>query len=62
MNKAVKRRADVVGIFLNDDNINRLIGASSSNKTTSTSFNIANMRLAGLTALAPPEIEEVPSL
>ena len=62
LNKEVKRRADVVGIFPNEDSINRLIGAVLLEQNDEYQLQCRYMQLEGMTALATPQIEEVPQL
>jgi putative transposase len=58
LNKEVKRRADVVGIFPNEDSITRLIGAVLLEQNDEWQLQHRYMQLEGMTALATPPIEE----
>lgn len=62
LNKEVKRRADVVGIFPNEDSITRLIGAVLLEQNDEYQLQCRYMQLEGMTALATPQIEEVAQL
>ncbi|WP_298273107.1 IS256 family transposase [uncultured Bradyrhizobium sp.] len=62
LNKEVKRRADVVGIFPNEDSITRLIGAVLLEQNDEYQLQNRYMQIEGMTALATPQIEEVPPL
>jgi putative transposase len=62
LNKEVKRRADVVGIFPNEDSITRLIGAVLLEQNDEYQLQHRYMQLEGMTALATPQLEEVPQL
>ena len=62
LNKEVKRRAEVVGIFPNEDSITRLIGAVLLEQNDEYQLQRRYMQLEGMTALATPQIEEVPQL
>ena len=58
----MKRRADVVGIFPNEDSITRLIGAVLLEQNDEYQLQCRYMQLEGMTALATPQIEEVAQL
>ena len=62
LNKEVKRRADVVGIFPNEDSITRLIGAVLLEQNYEYQLQNRYMQIEGMAALATPQIEEVPPL
>ena len=62
LNKEVKRRADVVGIFPNEDSITRLIGAVLLEQNDEYQLQNRYMQIEGMTALATPQIEEVAQL
>src|ERR671939_548900 len=58
LNKEVKRRADVVGIFPNEDSIVRLIGAVLLEANDEWQLQHRYMQIEGMTELAQPQIEE----
>ena len=58
LNKEVKRRADVVGIFPNEDSITRLIGAVLLEANDEWQLQHRYMQIEGMAELAPPQIEE----
>ena len=58
----VKRRADVVGIFPNEDSIVRLVGAVLLEQNDEWQLQHRYMQVEGMTALATPQIEEVAQL
>ena len=62
LNKEGKRRADVVGIFPNEDSITRLIGAVLLEQNDEYQLQCRYMQLEGMTALATPQVEENPPL
>src|SRR5215212_9531437 len=62
LNKEISRRADVVGIFPNEDSITRLIGAVLLEQNDEYQLQCRYMQLEGMTALATPQIEEVAQL
>ena len=62
LNKEVKRRADVVGIFPNEDSITRLIGAVLLEQNDEYQLQCRYMQLEGMSALATTQIEEVTPL
>lgn len=62
LNKEVKRRADVVGIFPNEDSINRLIGAVLLEQNDEWQLQHRYMQIEGMAELTPPLIEEAPKL
>ncbi|MBB4860815.1 transposase-like protein [Novosphingobium chloroacetimidivorans] len=62
LNKEVKRRADVVGIFPNEDSITRLIGAVLLEQNDEYQLRNRYMQIEGMAALATPQIEEAPTL
>jgi len=62
LNKEVKRRADVVGIFPNEDSIIRLIGAVVLEQNDEFQLQNRYMQIEGMVALATPKIEEVTPL
>lgn len=56
MNKEIKRRADVVGIFPNEDSIKRLIGAVLLEANDEWQLQHRYMQIEGMTELATPMI------
>jgi putative transposase len=62
LNKEVKRRADVVGIFPNEDSITRLIGAVLMEANDEWQLQHRYMQIEGMAELATPMIEEQPLL
>lgn len=58
LNKEVKRRADVVGIFPNEDSITRLIGAVLLEANDEWQLQHRYMQIEGMAELAAPQIEE----
>ena len=59
LNKEVKRRADVVGIFPNEDSIIRLIGAVLLEQNDEWQLQHRYMQVEGMAELATPQIEEL---
>ena len=57
LNKEVKRRADVVGIFPNEDSIIRLIGAVLMEANDEWQLQHRYMQIEGMAELASPEID-----
>jgi hypothetical protein len=57
-----KRRADVVGIFPNKGSITQLIGAVLLEQNDECQLQCRYKQLAGMTALATPQIEEIAQL
>ncbi len=62
LNKEVKRRADVVGIFPNEDSITRLIGAVLMEANDEWQLQHRYMQIEGMAELATPLAEEQPLL
>ena len=62
LNKEVKRRADVVGIFPNEDSITRLIGAVLLEANDEWQLQPRYMQVEGMAELAAPQIDEMPQL
>jgi putative transposase len=62
LNKEVKRRADVVGIFPNEDSITRLIGAVLMEANDEWQLQHRYMHIEGMAELAAPLAEEQPLL
>ena len=60
LNKEVKRRADVVGIFPNEDSIVRLIGAVLLEANDEWQLQHRYMQIEGMAELTPPLLEEQP--
>ena len=62
LNKEVKRRADVVGIFPNEESITRLIGAVLMEANDEWQLQHRYMQIEGMAELAAPLAEEQPLL
>ncbi len=60
LNKEVKRRADVVGIFPNEESITRLIGAVLLEANDEWQLQHRYMQIEGMAELAIPMIDEHP--
>ena len=58
LNKEVKRRADVVGIFPNEESITRLIGAVLMEANDEWQLQHRYMQIEGMVELAAPLVEE----
>lgn len=58
----MKRRADVVGIFPNEDSINRLVGAVLLEQNDEWQLQHRYMQIEGMAELVTPRIEENPPL
>lgn len=58
LNKEIKRRANVVGIFLNTDSIQRLIGAVLLEAHDEWQFQHRYMQVESMAGLAPTPSEE----
>src|SRR3712207_840192 len=59
LNKEVKRRADVVGIFPNEESITRLIGAVLLEANDEWQLQHRYMQIEGMAELASPQIDEI---
>ena len=57
MNKEVKRRADVVGIFPNEASITRLIGAVLLEQNDEWLLQCRYMQIEGMTELTPRQLD-----
>ena len=57
LNKEVKRRADVVGIFPSEQSILRLIGAVLLEQNDEWQLQHRTMQVEGMTGLIPPTID-----
>ena len=66
LNKEVKRRADVVGIFPNEVSITRLIGAVLLEQNDEWLLQCRYMQIEGMGGLTPPlfnpELDKLPPL
>jgi putative transposase len=61
LNKEVKRRADVVGIFPNEASITRLIGAVLLEQNDEWMLQCRYMQIEGMAELTPPLIDTDPA-
>ena len=61
LNKEVKRRADVVGIFPNEASITRLIGAVLLEQNDEWLLQCRYMQIEGMAELTPPMINSDPA-
>ena len=61
LNKEVKRRADVVGLFPGEASITRLVGAVLLSRTTSGRLHHRYMQLEGMAELLAPAAEPEPA-
>jgi transposase-like protein len=62
LNKEVRRRADVVGIFPNGDSITRLVGAVLLEQNGERQLQHRYMQIEGMAALTTPQTEEAKPL
>lgn len=62
LNKEVKRHADVVGIFPDEDSIARLIGTVHLEQNGEYQLQNRHMQMEGMATLATPQLEENPPL
>jgi transposase-like protein len=62
LNKEVKRRVDVIGIFPNKDSITRLVGAVLLEQNDEWQLQHRYMQIEGMAALATPQTEEIKPL
>jgi transposase-like protein len=58
LNKEIKRRADVVGVFPNEDSIRRLIGAVLLEANDEWQLQHRYMQIEGMIELATPMINQ----
>ena len=58
LNKEIKRRAGVVGIFANEDSITRLVGAVPLEANDDWQLQHRTMQLEGMAELDAPQMEE----
>jgi transposase-like protein len=62
LNKEIKRRADVVGIFPSEDSITRLVGAVLLEQNDDWQLQHRYMQVEGMVELVAPQFEEDPTL
>ena len=58
LNKEIKRRADVVGIFPSEDSITRLVGAVLLERNDDWQLQHRYMQVEGMAELDAPQLEE----
>ena len=58
LNKEIKRRADVVGIFPSEDSITRLVGAVLLERNDDWQLQHRYMQVGGMAELDAPQLEE----
>ena len=58
LNKAIKRRADVVGIFPSEDSITRLVGAVLLERNDDWALQHRYMQVEAMAELDAPQLEE----
>ena len=62
LNKEIKRRADVVGIFPSEDSITRLVGAVLLERNDDWQLQHRYMQVEGMAELDAPQLEETSAL